>query len=114
MEISAAQCLLVIGITLIFSGVAYAVGRWQDGSRFTSKKRSSDAPPIPISDAHYLALRAEMAELSLTLEKLTTTVKRISSREGMRALRAERATGDAPPVGASKAELRAFYLKDSN
>lgn len=46
-----------------------------------------------------------------TLEKLTTTVKRISSRQGMRDLR-EREAEDAaapPPPGTSKAALLRYY-----
>lgn len=52
-------------------------------------------------------MAADQAALFSTLEKLTTTVKRLSSRNGMRELRETHAT--APPHGASKAQLREFY-----
>lgn len=108
MATSVAQCLLGMLILGAFSGVGYALGSWVAGSRSTPSPKSQDEPSTPISDAHYAALRAEMAELYSTLEKLTTTVTRISSRHGMRALR-EKETGSAPPVGTPKAELLRHY-----
>jgi len=60
----------------------------------------------PPSDAKLAEVLADQAALFSTLEKLTTTVKRLSSRSGMREIR-ER--DSPPPPGASKAEVRRYY-----
>jgi len=105
----AALCLLGTGIASLLLAVGYVLACWREGSRSTRKTKSPPEASIPISDAHYAALRAEMAELYSTLEKLTTTVTRLSSRQGMRDVRARATNADPPPTGTSKAELRKFY-----
>ena len=65
---------------------------------------------IPSSDAALAQLMADQAALYSTLEKLTTTVKRLSSRKGMQDLRErEAAPPEAPPVGSDKATLLRHY-----
>lgn len=67
------------------------------------------------SDVRLAKIEAEHAALLSTLQKNTSTLARLSSRQGMQALRERQATDtadadDPPPVGASKAQLRDFYL----
>lgn len=108
MASTVAQFLLVTGIFSILLAVAFAVGSWQEASRSTRKQKSTPEPSTPISDANYAKVQAEMAELYVTLEKLTTTVKRSSSRHAMQDRR-ERETGrgtlDSFPIGTPKATL---------
>lgn len=54
-------------------------------------------------------LRDEQVSLSSSFEKLQRQVMRLNSRAGMRELRDREAPPSAPPVGASKAELRKHY-----
>lgn len=57
------------------------------------------------------SLEADQVALSSTLEKLCTSVKRLTSRAGMQDLRSRReeSTEATPPVGASKADLLRHY-----
>jgi hypothetical protein len=84
-------------------------------SRSTRRTKSEpeDSPSQDLRSA-LASLQADQAELYATLEKLTTTVKRLSSRAGMQELREQRnghessgrASGqNPPPTGAPKAEL---------
>ena len=109
MEITAAQCLLGIAITLGFSLACSAGAYWLAVSRSTQRMKSQDVPSTQISGAQLAAVQAEMAELFSTLGKLTTTVKRISSRHGMADLREREAQPVVPPVGAPKVELLRHY-----
>jgi hypothetical protein len=55
-------------------------------------------------------LEADQVALSSTQEKLCTTVKRLTSRAGMREHRErENDSSSDPPVGTSKAELLRHY-----
>lgn len=108
---NSALLFLLITQTLALCMLAgFAVVAWKRGSRSTRpSKQPESPPPTPSSDAATLAaLQADQAALFSTLEKLTTTVKRLSSRQGMRELRSqdERA---APPVGAPKRDLLRHY-----
>jgi len=79
-------------------------------SRSTPRAKPKDSPPqTPLSEAQLATLAADQAELFSTLGKLTTTVKRLSSRAGMQELRERREAPEAPPVGTSKAELLKHY-----
>lgn len=109
MAISVAQCLLGTLILAGFILVGYALGRSLAGSPSTRKTKSQVEPSTQTSDAQLAALRAEMADLYLILEKLTTTVKRLSSRAGMRDLRERDQEPVVPPVGAPKVELLRHY-----
>lgn len=97
---------ILIASSLLVAG--FVTVCWRVASSSTRRRTSPPEPSTPISDERYAKLQAEMAELYSTLEKLTTTVKRISSRHGMADLRAREADA-APPPGTSKAELRKFY-----
>ena len=104
----AALSLLGTGIASLLLVAGYVLACWREDSSSTRRTTSPREPSTPLSDAHYASLRAEMAELYSTLEKLTTTVTRLSSRQGMREVRA-RVAGVAPPPGTDKATLRKHY-----
>lgn len=63
------------------------------------------------------SLEIEMADLRSSMQSLLESHKRLRSRIGMQELRErERSpsrarTAEAPPLGASKQELRDFYLR---
>lgn len=59
-------------------------------------------------EIRFAKVEADQAELFSTLSKLTTTVKRLSSRAGMQDVR-DRQGSTVPPIGTPKAELRKFY-----
>jgi len=102
------QLLLATLITSIclaavcVSACLIAVSRCSQVTRLVHELKST-----PLSDAKLAALSAEQAELFSTLEKLTTTVKRLSSRSGMRELREQKL--GPPPPGAPKSEVRRYY-----
>lgn len=109
--------LLCTGIFSMLLGVAYALAFLRGGSRSTPppKARASQPPTQDFEEVSDLRRRVEslevdQASLSSTLEKLTTTTKRLTSRAGMRELREKSSqSGNAPPIGTSKAELRRHY-----
>lgn len=91
---------LLIAITWLCSLVTCAIAVWVWVSRSTpSPKSKRSSEPTPNSDASALAqIQADQAALFSTLEKLTTTVKRLSTRHGMRDARErEAAEAEAPP-----------------
>lgn len=63
------------------------------------------------------SLEIEMADLRSSMQSLLESHKRLRSRIGMQELRERNSSGrtgrtaDAPPPGASKQELRDFYLR---
>jgi len=59
-------------------------------------------------EIRFSKVEADQAELFSTLQKLTTTLRRLSSRAGMEDLRA-RSANEPPPVGTPKAQLREHY-----
>lgn len=106
------QSSLIMLITSLCWLVGCALVAWRWGSRSTPRRKQADAPPsTPPSEAHLARLEADQAELFSTLEKLTTTVKRLSSRAGMQDVRARSAQAEqaAPPKGAPKADLLRHY-----
>ena len=108
---NSALLLLLATQTLVLCGAAaYVVVAWRRASRSTRRPTQPESPPpTPGSDAALAQVQADQAALFSTLEKLTTTVKRLSSRQGMRDLRDRDHSAEAPPVGASKAQLLRHY-----
>jgi hypothetical protein len=108
------RCWQVTMTASVFCVVVAACARWVLGSRSTPTRKPKPSPEAtPTSETHaaLAAVQADQAVLFSTLEKLTTTIKRLSSRAGMREIR-EREQEDsnsAPPVGATKAELLRHY-----
>lgn len=102
--------LPIILTASLCSTVVCAFVAWRLASRSTRAPKPKPSPEATQnSDALTLAqLAVDQAALFSTLEKLTTTVKRLSSRHGMRDLR-ERERTEAPPVGTPKAELLRHY-----
>jgi hypothetical protein len=87
-----------------------ALVAWVLVSRSTrQRKRPESPPPTPPSEGHLARLEADQAELFSTLEKLSTTVKRLSSRAGMQDVRARSGRDEPPPVGTDKATLLRHY-----
>jgi len=109
MDASVLLSLLVITITLLFLAVGCASVFWIRASRSTRRQKSPPSCETPSSEAALAQVRADQAELFSTLEKLTTTVKRLSSRQGMRELREAPPLRDDPPQGTSKADLLRHY-----
>lgn len=104
--------LLAMTIALLFLVVGCVVAFSSRGSASTRRKKSEpEQPPTQISAAAMAQMAADQAELFSTLEKLTTTVKRLSSRQGMRDIREREAESSAspPPIGTSKADLLRHY-----
>lgn len=107
--------MLQSSLIIVMASLSWLVGcalvAWRLGSRSSPPKRQpSLPPPTPPSEAHLARLEADQAELFSTLEKLSTTVKRLSSRAGMQDVRARSAQADqAPPRGAPKAALLQHY-----
>lgn len=97
---------LAMSTASILLAAASAIACWRLALRCT--RALSRKPP---SESTLAKLAVDQAELFSSVESLATTVKRLSSRRGMQELRSSRAASEAPPPGASKAELREFYLK---
>lgn len=109
---NALQSLLLTVILLTsLAVISAAVACWQAfrSTRLTNSLRAQ--LQTPTSAARLETLAAEQAEFASSLQKITTTVKRLSSRYGMAELRERRADEEPPPVGAPKAQLRMFYGK---
>lgn len=103
---------LTMTICSLLLTVAAARALWRLGSASTPprKQRPSQEPTPSSPPASEIAsLQVDQASLFSNLEKLTTTVKRLSSRQGMRDNRARKESASAPPLGASKADLLRFY-----
>jgi len=103
---------LTMLILLPWVVVACVALAWARASRSSRPKKRADSPAeTPPSETALAKIAADQAELFSTLGSLTTTVKRISSRHGMQALRERREAehSTAPPRGASKAELLRYY-----
>jgi len=101
--------LLITGIASILCVVASAVVSWRLGSRSTRpKKPPPSAPPMSDFEIRFAKVEADQAELFSTLQRLTTTMRRLSSRAGMEMVR-ERKANEPPPPGTPKAQVREFY-----
>lgn len=106
--------LLAMTIISICSAVACVVVLLKRGSASTRRPKPQASPEQTPSSEVQLALasvQVDQAALFSELEKITTTVKRLSSRQGMRDSRErERAqSSEAPPTGTPKAELLRYY-----
>jgi len=109
MAVAAAPWLLITLILSTFCTVGCALACWIAVSRCTrSAKQLRQLLQTPTSAARLETLAAEQAEFVSSLQKLSTTVKRLSSRYGMEELR-ERRENEPPPVGTPKAQLRLWY-----
>lgn len=95
---------------LLVAGCVLAFLR-RDSASTRPKKPQDSQPTTEHSEIRsaIASLQVDQAELFSTLEKLTTTVKRLSSRAGMQDVRAREATTSTPEVGASKRDLLAHY-----
>lgn len=104
--------ITVTALNLLLAGCAVVALRRASPSSPRAKPRNSP-PPTQDSENPSLAklaqLDSDQAALFSTLEKLTTTVKRLSSRAGMREHRAREDQREAPPKGTPKAELLRHY-----
>jgi len=101
-----------MGVFVIFPSALSVAACWITVSRCTRYlKLLRSLQETPVSAARLETLAADQAEFASTLQKLTTTVKRLSSRYGMAELR-ERRADEPPPVGTPKAELRLWYQKN--
>jgi len=107
----AALWSLGIAIFSLSVAVCSVLVCWRTGTRCTRALKSLRGLVLTqTSDAKLSRALADQAELFSTLERLTTTVKRLSSRAGMQDVRARGSQeGEPPPVGTSKAELRRHY-----
>lgn len=109
--------LLFSVATLIFSTALAAccvLACWKWASSSTPRRKSPASEPATPTSGQLATVLADQAELFSALEKLTTTVKRLSSRAGMQdhreKLSAEASAATAPPPpGTPKAELRRYY-----
>lgn len=114
MGLSVAQWSLITSIFSACIAVSCAVVSWRWVSRSIAlRKWARGLVMTRTSDARQAATDAELAELHSTLQKLTTTVRRLSSRAGMQELRERRSaqpSTDAPPPPGDKAAARRFYL----
>lgn len=105
----AALLLLATSITSLLLAVTSVAISWSVASRCTRAVKSLRAAlRTPPSNARLIQLETDQAALSSGLSSVTTTVKRLSSRNGMQDVRARQAQ-EPPPIGATKAELRRHY-----
>lgn len=84
-------------LALVLSALAF----FRPESRFTSLRKQ------------LRSLELEIAALTSSMDSVITTVKRLSSREGMRELRSKRTADSAdapPPPGTPKEQLRRRFL----
>lgn len=112
---SAVQWLLFTSILSLSAAVVSVVLSWRAVSRSTAlRKWARSLVLTQTSDARVAALQAEVTELFSTLQKVLTNQRKLTSRYGMADMRAEQSAGGRrggpPPPGASKAELRAYYI----
>jgi len=110
---------LVTVISLLCMVAGCAIAYWVGASRSTPSRKSKPATEsTPTSAVDLANIQADQAALFSTLEKLTTTVKRLSSRAGMEDVRARRkgetsdhsTSGTPPPQGTNKADLWRYYM----
>lgn len=109
MDATVLLSLLATAIISTCLGVGCAVAYLKRDSVATRKPKPSGSPEVtPTFAAELAQLATDQASLFSTLEKLNTTVKRLSSRQGMRDVR-ERGSSEPPPIGTPKAELLRHY-----
>lgn len=105
------QSSVLTWFCLIWSTACCAGAFWAWGSVSTRRRKPPPSLEPPPSSGQLARLEADQLELSSALEKINTTMKRLSSRQGMRDLRERQAEDQdtAPPVGAPKVELLRHY-----
>ena len=97
---------LIASVSLLASSALIA---WSLVSRSTRRAKQPPSSPTTQNSSEALAtLVADQAALFSAFEKMALTVKRLSSRAGMRDVRDRQAT-EAPPKGTPKAELLRHY-----
>ena len=109
MELADALLLLITGTTSALLAAVSVAAYLRRAS--PSTRRAKLPPSLPATESfesRFAQIEADQAELFSTLQKLTTSMKRLSSRAGMQDLR-ERRGNEPPPVGTPKTELRKFY-----
>jgi hypothetical protein len=99
--------MLTWSLFLVASSAGLAF--WLASRSTQAKKRSPSPTLIAPSESHLARIETDQAELFSTLEKLNHTVKRLSSRQGMRDVRDQQQSSAEPPIGTSKAELLRHY-----
>lgn len=113
MDVHVPLSLLITLLTLTSLLAGCAFGAWHMASRSTRTTKRQPSPPATLPSelqSQIASLQADQAASYSTLEKLTTTVKRLSSRQGMRDRRdRDQAEFDDPPKGTSKADLLRHY-----
>lgn len=102
--------LLITMITSLASIVVCVAVLWRRASPSTPPpKPLASPPPIQPSLGALAQMQADQADLSSAVEKITTTVKRLTARQGMRDVRERREASAVPGTGASKLELLRHY-----
>lgn len=110
-EIAQLLLLLTLTLSILLVAVSASVHFWRGSASTRSAKRPPSPEPTQSSppQSELASLRADVDSLFSTLEKNSTTLKRLSSRAGMREVRERRESDSAPPRGAPKAELLRHY-----
>ena len=110
-ELARLLLLLTLILSILLVAVSVSVHFWRGSASTRSAKRHTSPPETPSSQlqSELASLREDVGSLFSTLEKNSTTLKRLSSRAGMRETRERRESGSAPPVGAPKADLLRHY-----
>lgn len=105
MESIVAWCSLITAIASLSLAAVFALRCSRLAFTVTALlKQPEFAPQRAIAD-----LQTDVSALFSTMEKLCTTVNRLSSRQGMRDLRSRTAEPEVPPPGAPKAQLYKHY-----
>lgn len=109
MDHTVALWLLATSILSLLLAASSVIVSLREASRSTRvRKWLREQVLTKTSEPRIAKVEGDQAELFLILEKLTTALKRVTSKAGMAELREKRANAP-PPVGASKAELRRYY-----
>jgi len=109
MGLTAAQFSLAMALCSICLAAVSVFVSWREASRSTAARKWLRGQQLTKASEPRLAkLEADQAELFSTLQKLTTSMRRLSSRAGMQDLR-ERSAAEPPPLGTPKAQLREHY-----
>jgi len=97
-------CLLLTTILSVLCAAGCVAVCFKLASRCTRVLKRRPPSELTLSQ-----LATDQAALYSSFQSMATTVKRLSSRAGMQELRSRPAASEAPPPGASKAELRKYY-----
>ena len=103
---------LFIAIMSLCFAASCAVASWLAVSRSTRLTNAlRERLQTPTSESRFATMEAEQAAFASSLQKLSSTVKRLSSRYGMAELRERRSEEEPPPVGAPKAQIRLWAAR---